>query len=132
MCRRTRQASAPAPPTTSIASHARCAISVAARRADPGLSRPRVGWRPFEDGSDGSGDDLSTIGANVAPPAADPTAHWDGEVFRNRVSGPHFDAAMAGAVLGWESCDHTGPVHEGGTLYSELHVESAEATTTEV
>jgi acyl dehydratase len=29
-------------------------------------------------------------------------------------------------VLGWESCDHTGPVHEGDTLYSELHVESAE------
>ena len=28
-------------------------------------------------------------------------------------------------VLGWESCDHTGPVHEGDTLYSELHVESA-------
>lgn len=29
-------------------------------------------------------------------------------------------------VLGWESCDHTGPVREGDTLYSELHVESAE------
>ena len=29
------------------------------------------------------------------------------------------------AVLGWESCDHTGPVHEGDTLYSELHVEAA-------
>jgi acyl dehydratase len=29
-------------------------------------------------------------------------------------------------VLGWRSCDHTGPVHEGDTLYSELHVESAE------
>jgi acyl dehydratase len=28
-------------------------------------------------------------------------------------------------VLGWESCDHTGPVHEGDTLYSELHVEEA-------
>ncbi|ORA82496.1 acyl dehydratase [Mycobacterium malmoense] len=28
-------------------------------------------------------------------------------------------------VLGWESCDHTGPVHEGDTLYSELHVETA-------
>ena len=28
-------------------------------------------------------------------------------------------------VLGWESCDHTGPVHEGDTLYSELHVERA-------
>lgn len=31
-------------------------------------------------------------------------------------------------VLGWESCDHIGPVGEGDTLYSELHVESAEAT----
>jgi acyl dehydratase len=31
-------------------------------------------------------------------------------------------------VLGWESCDHTGPVHEGDTLYSELHVETAEPT----
>ncbi len=29
-------------------------------------------------------------------------------------------------VLGWESCDHTGPVHEGDTLFSELHVESAD------
>jgi acyl dehydratase len=28
-------------------------------------------------------------------------------------------------VLGWESCDHIGPVHEGDTLYSELHVDGA-------
>jgi acyl dehydratase len=140
-------------------------------------------WNP--DG--GPGDDLSTIGADAVAPASDPTAQWDGEVFRNRVPGPHFDAGLAGAVmhstgdvvsnapelarltlniaathhdsrvggrrlvygghtiglalaqasrllpnlatvLGWESCDHTGPVHEGDTLYSELHVESAEAT----
>ncbi|WAC91283.1 MaoC family dehydratase [Mycobacterium sp. Aquia_213] len=132
-------------------------------------------------------DDLSTIGADAAPPAVPPAAHWDGEVFRKRVPGPHFDAAMApavlhstgdvvssapelarltlniaaahhdsraggrrlvygghtiglafaqanrlvpnlGTVLGWESCDHTGPVYEGDTLYSELHVESAEST----
>ncbi|WP_234820363.1 MaoC family dehydratase [Mycolicibacterium goodii] len=32
-------------------------------------------------------------------------------------------------VLGWQSCDHTGPVHEGDTLFSELHVESIEANT---
>ena len=30
-------------------------------------------------------------------------------------------------VLGWQSCDHLGPVHEGDTLHSELHVESADA-----
>ena len=28
-------------------------------------------------------------------------------------------------VLGWQSCDHTGPVQEGDTLYSELHIEQA-------
>lgn len=28
-------------------------------------------------------------------------------------------------VLAWESCDHTGPVYEGDTLYSELHIEAA-------
>ncbi|MGH3633030.1 MaoC family dehydratase [Mycobacterium sp.] len=31
-------------------------------------------------------------------------------------------------VLAWQSCDHTGPVYEGDTLYSELRVESAEPT----
>jgi hypothetical protein len=31
-------------------------------------------------------------------------------------------------VLGWQSCDHTGPVHENDTLHSELHIEAAEAT----
>ena len=29
-------------------------------------------------------------------------------------------------VLGWHSCDHTGPVHEGDTVFSDLHVDSAE------
>ncbi|MGI9125624.1 MAG: acyl dehydratase [Mycobacterium sp.] len=28
-------------------------------------------------------------------------------------------------VLGWQSCDHIGPVYEGVTLYSDVHVESA-------
>ena len=30
------------------------------------------------------------------------------------------------AVLSWQSCDHTGPVHEGDTVYSDLHVERAD------
>ncbi|MDG4663034.1 MaoC family dehydratase [Mycobacterium sp. 236(2023)] len=29
-------------------------------------------------------------------------------------------------VLGWESCDHTGPVYENDTLYSDLTVEGAD------
>ncbi|MEI7715210.1 MAG: MaoC family dehydratase [Mycobacterium sp.] len=138
-------------------------------------------WSPSGD----PGDDLSAIGADVSGPAADPTAHWDGRVFRTRVPGPHFDPGLAGAVLrstgdvvssapelarltlniaathhdsrfsgrrlvygghtiglalaqatrllpnvatvlSWQSCDHTGPVYEGDTLYSDVHVESAE------
>lgn len=27
-------------------------------------------------------------------------------------------------VLAWESCDHTGPVYEGDTLYSEVHIDA--------
>jgi acyl dehydratase len=140
-------------------------------------------WRP----ADGPDDDLSAIGADVPGPAHDPTAQWDGKVFRDKVPGPHFDAGLAGSVLhstadvvssapelarltlniaathhdsriggrrlvygghtiglalaqasrllpnlvtvlNWQSCDHTGPVHEGDTLYSELHIESAEPT----
>ena len=130
-------------------------------------------------------DDLSAVGTDAALPALGPTDQWDGAAFRRRVPGPHFEPAMAGAVLrstadvvtsapelarltlniaathhdsrvggqrlvygghtislafaqanrllpnlatvlGWQSCDHTGPVREGDTLYSELHVESAE------
>jgi acyl dehydratase len=131
-------------------------------------------------------DDLSKIGADlVAPPSA--AAEWSGDVFRQRVPGPHFDAGVAGSVLhsgadvvssapelarltlniagvhhdsrlggrrlvygghtiglalaqatrllpnlatvlGWQSCDHTAPVYEGDTVYSELHIDSAEPT----
>ncbi|BBY74179.1 acyl dehydratase [Mycolicibacterium parafortuitum] len=136
-----------------------------------------------EDVQTGHNDDLSAIG-DAAPPV-DPVSEWDADAYRSRVPGPHFDPALAGAVLrstadvvssapelarlslniaathhdsrvagkrlvygghtiglalaqasrllpnlvtvlGWESCDHTGPVHEDDTLYSELTVESAE------
>jgi acyl dehydratase len=131
-------------------------------------------------------DDLSKVGADLAPP---PSAvdEWDGDVFRQRIPGPHFDTDLAGTVLqssadvvssapelarltlniaavhhdsriggrrlvygghtiglalaqagrllpnlatvlGWRSCDHTAPVYEGDTLYSELHIDSAEPT----
>jgi acyl dehydratase len=35
-------------------------------------------------------------------------------------------------VLSWQSCDHTAPVHEGDTLYSELRVESAHGNVLEL
>jgi hypothetical protein len=131
----------------------------------------------------GHADDLSSIGADLAPPP-DPTADWDAAVYREKVPSARFDPGLAGAVLhstadvvssapelarltlniaathhdwraggqrlvygghtiglaqaqatrllpdlvtvlGWESCDHTGPVHESDTLYSELHVDGA-------
>jgi acyl dehydratase len=131
-------------------------------------------------------DDLSTVGADLAPPSL-AIDGWDGDVFRERVPGPHFHSDMAGTVLqstadvvssapelarltlniaaihydsriagrrlvygghtiglalaqatrllpnlamvlGWQSCDHTGPVYEGDTLYSELRIESAAPT----
>jgi hypothetical protein len=28
--------------------------------------------------------------------------------------------------VAWESCDHTGPVHEGDTLHSEIRIERSE------
>ena len=137
-----------------------------------------------DDVATGHADDLSTVGVD-APAAPNPTAGWNTEAFRTRVSGSHFDPDLAGSVLhstadvvssapelarltlniaathhdwrvggqrlvygghtiglalaqatrllpnlvtvlGWESCDHTGPVHEGDTLFSELRVETAE------
>jgi acyl dehydratase len=145
----------------------------------------RCAMLPLSDGAGDTGraDDLSTVGADIAP-APDPTADWDAEAFRARVPGPRFDPDWAGTVLhssadvvssapelarlslniaathhdwrvggqrlvygghtiglafaqatrllpnlvtvlGWQSCDHTGPVHEGDTLYSELHIEQA-------
>ena len=59
----------------------RCAMLPLSAGADP-------------DGSDHA-DDLSTIGADLAaPPSA--AADWNGDVFRERVPGPHFDAGLAG------------------------------------
>ncbi|OBF19411.1 acyl dehydratase [Mycobacterium kubicae] len=143
---------------------------------------------PQWDPQDAPSDDLSGIGVDAPPPPTDPAAGWDGEVFRARVPGPHFEPGLAGAgvrstadvvssapelarltlniaathhdwrvgghrlvygghtiglalaqvtrllpnlatVLGWAHCDHTGPVREGDTLYSEVRVESAEPTT---
>jgi acyl dehydratase len=79
-----------------------------------------------------SAPELARLTVNIAP------THHHSRAGRQRlVYGGHTNGlALAQAsrllpnlvtVLGWESCDHTGPVHEGDTLYSELQVESAEA-----
>jgi acyl dehydratase len=77
-----------------------------------------------------SAPDLARLTLNIA------ATHHDWRVSGQRlVYGGHTIAlALAQAtrllpnlvtVLGWQSCDHTGPVHEGDTLYSELHVDAA-------
>lgn len=78
-----------------------------------------------------SAPELARLTLNVA------ATHHDGRVAGGRlVYGGHTIGLAAGqatralpnlvTVLGWQSCDHTGPVREGDTLTSELHVESAE------
>lgn len=77
-----------------------------------------------------SAPELARLSLNIA------ATHHDSRVAGSRlVYGGHtIGLALAQAsrllpnlvtVLNWESCDHTGPVHEGDTLYSELHVEAA-------
>ena len=78
-----------------------------------------------------SAPELARLSLNIA------ATHHDSRVAGRRlVYGGHtIGLALAQAarllpnlvtVLGWQSCDHTGPVHENDTLYSELTVESAE------
>ncbi|BBX19229.1 acyl dehydratase [Mycolicibacterium duvalii] len=78
-----------------------------------------------------SAPELARLSMNIA------ATHHDSRVAGQRlVYGGHtIGLALAQAcrllpnlvtVLGWQSCDHTGPVHEQDTLYSELTVERAE------
>jgi acyl dehydratase len=78
-----------------------------------------------------SAPELARLSLNIA------ATHHDSRVAGRRlVYGGHtIGLALAQAtrllpnlvtVLGWESCDHSGPVHEGDTLYSDLVVEGAD------
>src|ERR1019366_8563194 len=70
---------------------------------------------------------------NLAAVHHDQTAAGDGE---RLVYGGHTIGLAAAQVsralpalvtiLGWPGCDHTGPVHEGDTLHSEIHVSRCE------
>ena len=108
---------------------------------DAGACRARVEGAPFDPALAGavlhssadvvtSAPELARLSLNIA------ATHHDSRVAGQRlVYGGHtIGLALAQAcrllpdivtVLGWQSCDHTGPVYEGDTLYSELHVETA-------
>jgi acyl dehydratase len=62
----------------------------------------RCAMLPLSPGANVAGggpwDDLSAIGRGSASPTTT-VAHWDGEVFRARVPGPHFDPSITGTVL---------------------------------
>ena len=117
-------------------------LTTAVEEWDADAFRARVPGPHFEPGLAGavlhstadvvtSAPELARLTLNIA------ATHHDSRVGGRRlVYGGHtIGLALAQAtrllpnlvtVLGWESCDHTGPVHEGDTLYSELHVEAAE------
>lgn len=109
------------------------------RRAVPGAGRGhdlRPGLRLDVSGGDvvSSAPELARITLNVA------TVHHDATVADGRrlVYGGHTIGIAAGqlsrvlpdlvTILGWERCDHLGPVHEGDTLHSAVTVERAQPT----
>ena len=82
-----------------------------------------------------SAPELARLTLNIAATHHDSRMAGPGEKTRLVYGGHTIGLALAQAtrlmpnlvtVLGWQSCDHTGPVHEGDTLYSDLRVESAE------
>ena len=82
-----------------------------------------------------SAPELARLTLNIAATHHDLRTAGPGEKTRLVYGGHTIGLALAQAtrlmpnlvtVLGWQSCDHTGPVHEGDTLYSDLRVESAE------
>ena len=80
--------------------------------------------------------ELARLTLNLAAVHHDSTATADGErlVYGGHTIGlaaAQVTRALPGLVtfLGWASCDHTGPVHEGDTLTSEITVENCEALT---
>lgn len=77
--------------------------------------------------------ELARLTLNLAAVHHDSTVAADGE---RLVYGGHTIGLAAAqitralpalvTILGWQSCDHTGPVHEGDTLHSDIHVERCE------
>ena len=81
-----------------------------------------------------SAPELARLTLNIAAVHHDSRAGGPGGRARLVYGGHTIGLALAQAtrllpnlatVLAWQSCDHTGPVYEGDTLYSDLHIESA-------
>ncbi len=99
------------------------------------LSRSAPGTRWTVEGGDvvSAAPELARLSLNVAAVHHDRHAHREG---RRLVYGGHtigLAAAQAlrllpeiATIVGWHSCEHLAPVHEGDTLYSELELERCE------
>jgi acyl dehydratase len=81
-----------------------------------------------------SAPELARLTLNIASVHHDSRAGGPGGRARLVYGGHTIGLALAQAtrllpnlatVLAWQSCDHTGPVYEGDTLYSDLHIEAA-------
>jgi acyl dehydratase len=77
-----------------------------------------------------SAPELARLTLNIAATHHDSRAGGQRLVYGGHTIGLAFAQATRllpniATVLGWESCDHTGPVYEGDTVYSELHVDGA-------
>lgn len=93
--------------------------------------RPGMSWRVGGGDVVSSAPELARLTLNLA------SAHHDAGAGRRLVYGGHtIGLALSQTtralpnlvtVAGWHGCDHTGPVHEGDTLHSELRVERTEA-----
>lgn len=108
-----------------------------AARVGDGAEREPVpaGARWAVEGGDvvSSAPELARLSLNVAAVHHDRHAHREG---RRLVYGGHtigIAAAQAtrllpriATIVGWHSCEHLAPVHEGDTLYSELELERSE------
>jgi acyl dehydratase len=113
-----------------------------ARHWDAAVFRARVGGPHFHPGLAGSvlrstadvvtgAPELARLTLNIAATHHDWRIGGERLVYGGHTIGLAFAQATRllpnlAAVLGWQSCDHTGPVHEGDTLYSDLHVERAD------
>jgi acyl dehydratase len=105
--------------------------AVAFRKRVPGPHfAPELQGRRFRSSADvvTSAPELARLSLNIAATHHD----WRSGGQRLVYGGHTIGIALAQAtrlipnlvtVLNWASCDHTGPVHEGDTLYSVLHVE---------
>lgn len=131
-------------------------LSTVGADAVPPASDPAAQWDGEAFRKRVPGPHFSDFGAGVAPAVLHSTADLVSSApelarLTLNIAAPHHDSRVGGrrlvygghtiglalaqasrllpnlaTVLGWESCDHTGPVHEGDTLYSELHIESTE------